>query len=86
MLQETTGNNDFSAIQRCNIDLYGKLNVVPNSILPGLRFFVYCICIIMWHSHLNDMEIPEAKRSFPKGFELGTILSEPNRSIVATLF
>ena len=26
-----------------------------------LRFFVYCISIIVWHSHLNDMEIPEAK-------------------------
>ena len=28
----------------------------------------------MWHSHLNDMEIPETKRFIPKGFELGTIL------------
>ena len=28
---------------------------------------MYCICIIMWHSHLNDMEIPETKRLFPKG-------------------
>ena len=42
---------------------------------PGLRFFVYCICIIMWHSHLNDMEIPETKSFIPKGFELGTTLS-----------
>ena len=24
----------------------------------------------MWHSHLNDMEIPETKRFIPKGFEL----------------
>ena len=48
---------------------------VPNSNLPGIRFFVYCICIIMWHSHLNDMEIPETKRFIPKGFELGTTLS-----------
>ena len=40
-----------------------------------LRFFVYCICIIMWHSHLNDMEIPGTKRFIPKGFELGTTLS-----------
>ena len=38
----------------------------------ALRFFVYCICIIMWHSHLNDMEIPETKRFILKGFELGT--------------
>ena len=30
------------------IDLFGQLN---------LRFVVYCICIIMWNSHLNDMEI-----------------------------
>ena len=33
------------------------------------------ICLIMWHSHLNDMEIPETKRVIPKGFELGTTLS-----------
>ena len=45
-----------------------------NSNLSGLRFFVYCICIIMWHSHLNDMEIPETKRFIPKGFELGTTI------------
>ena len=25
----------------------------------------------MWHSHLNDMKIPETKRFIPKGFELG---------------
>ena len=25
----------------------------------------------MWHSHLNDMEIPETKRFIPKGFEIG---------------
>ena len=41
-----------------------------------------CIRIIMWHSHLNDMEIPETKRFIPKGFELGTTLSQPNSSIV----
>ena len=35
--------------------------------LGVLRFFVYCICIIMWHSHLNDVEIPETKRFIPKG-------------------
>ena len=35
----------------------------------------------MWHSHLNDMEIPETKRFIPKGSELGTTLSWPNRSI-----
>ena len=25
----------------------------------------------MWHSRLNDMEIPETKRFIPKGFEIG---------------
>ena len=47
-------------------------NVVPNSDFPGLRFFVYCICIIMWHSHLTDMEILETKRFILKEFELGS--------------
>ena len=47
---------------------------VVNSNLPGLRFFLYCICVIMWHSHLNDMEIAETKPFIPKGFELGTTL------------
>ena len=37
--------------------------------LPGLKFFVYCICIIMWHSHLNEMEILKTKRFIPKGLE-----------------
>ena len=51
-------------------------NVVPNSNLRGLKFFVYCIYIIMWHNpHLNDMKIPETKRFIPKGFESGTTLS-----------
>ena len=31
--------------------------------------------MIMLHSHLNDMEIPETKRLIPKGFELGTTFS-----------
>ena len=52
-----------------------RVKFKSNSNLSGLRFFVYCICIIMWHSHLNDMEIPETKRFIPKGFELGTILT-----------
>ena len=52
-----------------------QASVVPNSDLPGMRFFVYCICLLMWHSHLNDMEIPETKRFIPTGFELGTTLS-----------
>ena len=57
------------------IDLFRLLNVIPNSNLPGLRFFVYCICIIMCNSHFNDMEIVETKRFILKGFELGTTLS-----------
>ena len=46
---------------------------------PGLRFFEYCICIIMLHSHLNDMEIPETKRFIPKGFELVCRIGLPCR-------
>ena len=31
-----------------SIGLFGyKLNVVPNSNLPGLRFCLYCICVII---------------------------------------
>ena len=37
--------------------------------LLELRFFMYCHCIIMWHSHLNYMEIPETKNFIPKGYE-----------------
>ena len=33
------------------------------------------LCIVLWHSHLNDMQISETKRCIPKGFELGTTLS-----------
>ena len=50
-------------------------NVVPNSNLSGLKFFVCCIYVIMWHSHLNDMKIPQTKRFIPKGFESGSTLS-----------
>ena len=42
---------------------------------PGIKILCVLICIIMWHSHLNDMETPETKRFIPKGFELGTTLS-----------
>ena len=54
------------------IDLIGCINsrLYPIQISP----FLYCICIIMWHSHLNDMEIPEPKHFIPRGFELGTTL------------
>ena len=31
--------------------------------------------------HLNDMEILGTKRFITKGFELGTTLNEPNKSI-----
>ena len=37
--------------------------VLGNIGLPGsVMFFVYCVCIIMLHLRLNDMEIPESKR------------------------
>ena len=52
-----------------------RLNVVPDSDLLGLRFFVCFISMIIQHSHLNDMEILGANRFIPKGFELGTTLS-----------
>ena len=35
---------------------------------PGDKILCVLFCIIMWHSHLNDMEIPETKRFIPKGF------------------
>ena len=57
-------NRPFRLTQRCT-----QLN------LPGLRLFVYCICMIMRHSHSNDREIPETKRFIPIGFELGITLS-----------
>ena len=63
--------NDF----RHSIDQFGELNVAPNLDLSGLRFFVYCISLIMLHSHANDMEILGTNRFIPKGFELGTTLS-----------
>ena len=37
--------------------------------------------MIIQHSHLNDMEILGTNRFIPEGFELGTTLSKPNRSI-----
>ena len=42
---------------------------------------VKILCVLhlhynLWHSHLNDMQIPETKRFYtPKEFELGTTLS-----------
>ena len=35
----------------------------------------------MWHSRLNDTEIPETKRFIARGFELGATLSWPHWSI-----
>ena len=40
--------------------------------------------MIMYHSHLNDMEIPGTKRFIPKGFEMGATLSYPIRAIEQT--
>ena len=43
------------------------------------------LCVLHLHdnvaSHLNDMEILGTKRFILKGFELGTTLSYPNRSM-----
>ena len=39
------------------IDLFGRLNVVPNSDLSGLKFFVCFICMIINLSHVINMEI-----------------------------
>ena len=50
-----------------SIDLISQLSVVTNSNLPGLRFFVCCICIRTWHSHLNDKEFLKQNVLFPKG-------------------
>ena len=47
----------------------------------AVNILVCCICIRMWHSYLNDMEMYNTKRFIPKGFELGTTLSQPIRSI-----
>ena len=43
------------------------LNVVPNSNLPRLRLFLYCISIIMSHSYLNVWKYLEQNVLFPKG-------------------
>ena len=73
--KQNTTDLSFFAILHNNSMLY------PEFKSPGLRFFAYCICIIMWHSHLNDVEIPETKSFIPKGYELGATLSQPNRSM-----
>ena len=42
---------------------HSKIGIVIddfNSNLPGLRFFVYCICIITLPPQLNDTEIPRS--------------------------
>ena len=51
--------------KECN--LFNSMLYVPNSNLPRLRFFVYCIFITMWHSHFNDMEIHGATSFIPMG-------------------
>ena len=57
-------------------------------VFPLLQIFVFlsefsglfpvgicCMCMITWHSYLNDMEILETKPFIPKGFELDSTLS-----------
>ena len=53
---------------------------------PGVKIH----CVLYLHHNVafsfKCMEIPETKSSIPKGFELGTTLSQPNRSIPYGLF
>ena len=42
---------------------------------PGFKIPCVLYLHIIWHSHVNDMEISETKRFISKGFELGTTLS-----------
>ena len=58
-------------------------NVVPNSNLSGLRFFMCCICMRMnvaftfkWYGN-----IWKKKSCYPQGIWIGSPLSEPNRFI-----
>ena len=64
--------HSWTSVIDWKIDPLSLLNVVSSSSLTVLRFFLYCISIIMWHLYLNDMEIPESKRVIPKVFELDT--------------
>ena len=68
-------DDDTELCIKFQLDRFGKLNVVPNSDLSRLRFFVCFICMIIQHSLFNEMEILRTKRFIPKGFELGTTLS-----------
>ena len=71
--------------------LFGSVNTTSNRPIqrtqcctkiksPGVK----TLCVLYLHydvafTFLNEMEIPETKRFIPKGFELGTILRQPNR-------
>ena len=65
----------FLEFQRGVTEIWGLIPNRPNRLTqcctqfksPGVKIFVCCICIRMWHSHLNDMEIPETNVLFPKG-------------------
>ena len=53
---------------RYQIDIFGGLTQCCTQFKsPGLKILYVFHCIIMWHSHLNDMEIPETKGFIPKG-------------------
>ena len=49
---------------------------------PGVKI----LCVLYLHYNVaftfKCMEIPKTKSFIPRGFELGTTFSEPNRSIV----
>ena len=58
---QAPGGLIFGGVYFRNFTVFGELNVLPNSNLPGLRFFAYYISFIMWHSYLNCMQIPSKK-------------------------
>jgi len=77
----------FQQCQNGVREIIGRPNWLTHSLLypiqiPGIKILcVNCICIIMWHSHLHDMEISERKRFIPRGFEMSTTWRYPIWSI-----
>ena len=64
-----------------SIDLFGLLNVVPNSNPSGIKRFVSGISISFKCECHIIMQIQYTKNLNPGRFELGTTLSQPKRSI-----
>ena len=59
----------------CTIDLFGKLNVVPNSNPLGIKRFVLGISISFKCECHIIIQIQYTKNLIPGRFELGTTLS-----------